>query len=160
MEPAALITNDAIVLGLLMAILGFVFWGSSRERGFWKSFYTYVPSLLVCYFLPSLLSTAGIISGEESNLYFVASRYLLPTSLVLLTLSIDFKGIIGLGPKAIALFFIGTLGIVIGGPLASPIGRSLVGKQAGDEVAITTPSGSKRFEVLGLETAHDRGKAS
>ena len=44
--------------------------------------------------------------------------------------------------------------------IASPIGRSLVGKQAGDEVAITTPSGSKRFEVLGLETAHDRGNAS
>ena len=48
-----LITNDAVVFGLLMAILGFVFWSASRKQGFWKKFYTIVPSLLVCYFLPS-----------------------------------------------------------------------------------------------------------
>lgn len=60
----------------------------------------------------------GLISGEESSLYFVASRFLLPASLVLLTLSIDLKGIIGLGPKAVIMFITGTFGIVIGGPLA------------------------------------------
>jgi len=113
-----LITNDAVVLGFLMAILGFVFWSSSRTDGFWRKFYSYVPSLLLCYFLPSLLGSAGIVSGEESNLYFVASRYLLPTSLVLLTLSIDLKGIVRLGPKALIMFVTGTVGIVIGGPLA------------------------------------------
>ena len=79
--PAApMITNDAVVLGLLMVILGFVFWTSNRPGGFWKRFYRYVPSLLMCYFLPSLLSTAGVISGEHSKLYFVSTRYLLPTS--------------------------------------------------------------------------------
>jgi len=41
--------------------------------------------------------------------------------------------------------------------IASPIGKSLVGKREEDEVAIRTPSGEKRFEVLGLETAHARG---
>ena len=66
MERMPLITNDAIVLGMLMVILGFVFWSSSRTEGFWKKFYTWVPSLLLCYFLPSLLSTAGVISGEGS----------------------------------------------------------------------------------------------
>jgi len=77
-----------------------------------------VLSLLLCYFIPSLFSTFGIISGEHSNLYFVASRYLLPTSLVLLTISIDLPGVMRLGPKAITMFFTGTVGIVIGGPLA------------------------------------------
>ena len=47
----------------------------------------------------------------------MASRYLLPASLVLLTLSIDLKGIVNLGPKAIIMFLAGTFGIVIGGPL-------------------------------------------
>ena len=101
MDQSPLVTNDAIVLGMLMVILGLVFWTSSRPTGFWKKFYSVVPSLLLCYFVPSLLSTAGLISGDESNLYWVSSRYLLPTSLVLLTLSVDLKGIMRLGPKAV-----------------------------------------------------------
>jgi len=115
---APVFTNDAVVLGILLLILAFIFVTSSSEHPFWQKFYTVVPSLLLCYFLPSILNSLGLISGEESNLYFVASRYLLPASLVLLTISIDFKGLIGLGPKAIIMFLAGTLGIVIGGPIA------------------------------------------
>jgi uncharacterized membrane protein len=114
----ALFTNDAVVLGILMAILGFVFYTSSSDKPGWKKFYGIVPSLFVIYFLPSLFTTARIIPSEGSQIYFVASRYLLPTSLVLLTLSIDLKGILRLGPKAIVMFLTGTLGIVIGGPIA------------------------------------------
>ncbi|MCZ6553127.1 MAG: DUF819 family protein, partial [SAR324 cluster bacterium] len=87
-EPTALITNDAVVLGLLMAILAFVFHTSHSDSPRWKKFYKYVPSLLLCYFIPSIFNSLGIISGDESRLYFVASRYLLPACLVLLTLSI------------------------------------------------------------------------
>lgn len=115
---APVFTNDAVVLGLLLLILALIFVTSSSDNPKWQKFYTFVPSLLLCYFIPSILNSSGLISGEESNLYFVASRYLLPASLVLLTLSIDFKGIIGLGPKAIIMFLAGTFGIVIGGPLA------------------------------------------
>ena len=118
MDSSPLITNDAIVLGILMVILTFVFRTSHSEHPGWKRFYSIVPSLLLCYFLPSILSTAGVISGEESSLYFVASRYLLPTSLVLLTISIDLPSVIGLGPKALIMFLTGTVGIVVGGPLA------------------------------------------
>ncbi|NKB87805.1 MAG: DUF819 family protein [Acidobacteria bacterium] len=118
MESQALITNDAVVLGILMAMLAFVFSTHSSKRPFWQKFYGVVPSILVCYFLPSLFATAGIIDGEASQLYFVASRYLLPTSLVLLTLSVDIPGILRLGPKALIMFLTGTVGIVIGGPLA------------------------------------------
>lgn len=114
----ALITNDAVVLGILMGILAAIFITSHSEHPFWKKFYTFVPALLLCYFIPSLFTTFGVISAEESNLYYVASRYLLPASLVLLTLSIDLKGILNLGPKAVIMFLAGTLGIVIGGPLA------------------------------------------
>lgn len=111
-------TNDAVVLGILMAILAFVFISSKSQHPFWKKFYTYVPTLLLCYFIPSIFNSLGIISGEESKLYFVASRYLLPTSLVLLTISIDLPEIKKLGPKALIMFFTGTLGIIMGGPLA------------------------------------------
>jgi uncharacterized membrane protein len=103
---------------------------------------------LLCYFIPSLFNTFGVISGDESNLYFIASRYLLPTSLVLLTLSVDFKGIARLGKKAVIMFLTGTVGIVIGGPLAilitSTFAPEIVGGVGPDAVwrGMTTIAGS------------------
>jgi len=38
---------------------------------------------------------------------------------------------------------------------ASPIGRSLLNKEEGDEVVVTTPAGSRRFELIKLSTVHD-----
>ena len=147
-ESHALITNDAVVLGILMTILAFVFVTSSSKRPGWKKFYTYVPSLLLCYFIPSLFTTFGVIDPEVSNLYFVSSRFLLPASLVLLTLSIDLPGIMRLGPKAVIMFLTGTVGIVIGGPLAilamSAINPDVVGGAGPDAVwrGMTTVAGS------------------
>lgn len=113
-----LIINDKVVFGLLALCLGFIFYTSSRPGGFWKKFYTYIPAILMCYLLPAILTSAGIISDEISGLYHMASRYLLPAALVLMTLSIDLKAISNLGSKALIMFFTGTLGIVIGGPIA------------------------------------------
>jgi uncharacterized membrane protein len=118
MENAPLFTNDAIVLGILMVSLGFVFFTSTKEDGFWKKFYSVVPALLMCYLIPAIFNSLNIISDETSQLYYIASRYLLPASLVLMTLSIDLKAIFNLGPKALIMFFTGTVGIIIGGPLA------------------------------------------
>jgi uncharacterized membrane protein len=148
MQQSPLFTNDASVLGILVIVLAFIFYTSSSSNPFWKKFYTYIPALLLCYFLPSILNSLGIISGEESGLYFMASRYLLPASLVLLTLSIDIKGVVALGPKAIIMFLAGTFGIVIGGPLTiillSYISPDLVGGVGPDAVwrGLSTIAGS------------------
>ena len=119
----ALIQNDAVVLGLLAATLGVIFWSTQSAHPFWRRFYRYVPALLLCYFVPSLYNTAGIVDGESSALYFVASRYLLPATLVLLTLSIDLPGIMSLGFKPVVLFVTGTISVMLGGPLAMAIWR-------------------------------------
>jgi len=117
-KKAALITNDAVVLGILLFILAAIFYtASSKSRG-WKRFYTVVPTVLLCYFIPALLNTFNIISGETSGLYTVASRYFLPASLILLTIGIDMGSLKKLGGKAIIIFFAGTLGVMLGGPLA------------------------------------------
>jgi uncharacterized membrane protein len=117
-SPEPFITNDAIVFGLLMTILMVIFKTSSSSKQVFVKFYKYVPALLLCYFIPSIFNSMGIIDGEQSNLYFVASRYLLPASLALLTLSVDLKEIKKLGFKAIIMFFAATVGIIIGGPIA------------------------------------------
>ena len=113
-----LISNDTVVFGLLALCLGFIFYTSSLKTGFWSKFYSIVPAVLMCYLLPAILTSTGIISDEISNLYFMASRYLLPAALVLMTLSIDIKAISNLGSKAIIMFLTGSAGIIIGGPIA------------------------------------------
>jgi uncharacterized membrane protein len=117
-ENVPLIANDAVVFGLLMTILAFVFATSASKKPFWTKFYRIVPSVLLCYFIPAVFNSLGIISGESSGLYKIASRYMLPASLVLLTVSIDLKGILKLGPKALIIFLAGTVGVMIGGPIA------------------------------------------
>lgn len=147
-DTTPLFTNDTIVFGILMVALGFIFYTSSKEKGFWKKFYGVVPALFVAYFLPALLTTAGVISPEwttvsetgeasagSTSLYYMSSRYLLPAALVLMTLSIDLKGVINLGPKALVMFFAGTVGIVLGGPLAVLIVGSIHPEAVGGEGA-------------------------
>ncbi len=124
-------TNDAIVFGILMISLGFVFYTESKTSGFWHKFYKIVPGLFMAYFIPAIFTTLGVIAPEwetvnatgeavkdKSQLYYVASRFLLPAALVLMTLSIDLKAIFNLGSKALIMFFTGTVGIIIGGPIA------------------------------------------
>ena len=145
-EP--IFNNDAIVLGILMGILGFVFITSSSKNLFWVKFYRYIPALLLCYFIPSIFNSLGIISGDSSKLYFVASRYLLPTSLALLTISIDIHEIKKLGSKALIMFFTGTLGIIAGGPLAimvvSLVSPDIIGGSGPDAIwrGLSTVAGS------------------
>jgi uncharacterized membrane protein len=187
-----LITNDAVVFGILILILALIF--KSSETPKLNKFYKIVPALLLCYFIPSLFSTLGVISPMwiemdaalkalssngfdvtgidsfkdfknyvleneinaellkpfigKSKLYFVASRYMLPASLVLLTLSINLKEVFNLGYKALLMFITGTVGVIIGGPLAillfSYVAPDVVGGLSPNEVwrGMTTVAGS------------------
>jgi uncharacterized membrane protein len=131
MENAPLFTDDTIVFGVLMLALGFVFYTESLKGGFWEKFYKIVPGLFMAYMIPAIFTTIGIIAPEwetisesgkivehSSSLYYVSSRFLLPAALVLMTLSIDLKAVFNLGWKALIMFLTGTIGIVIGGPIA------------------------------------------
>lgn len=158
-------THDAVILGVLLAVLALLFYTSELDNRFFKRFYTVVPLLLLAYFVPALLNwPLGLIGNEwydtkavieflnsqyglaikpdisfkeiqeiahlnnidvslmdqfreKSRLNFIAANYLLPACLIILTLNVDFRGIIGLGPKAIIMFLVGTSGIIIGAPL-------------------------------------------
>ena len=147
-ESQALITNDAVVFWILLLMLAAICKTSNSDNGALKKFYGVVPMLLLCYFVPSLLTTFNIVDGEHSQLYFVASRYLLPACLVLLTLSVDLREIARLGWKPVAMFLSGTVGVIIGGPLAilitSTFAPDLVGGAGPDAVwrGMTTIAGS------------------
>ena len=68
-------TNDAVVFGILMLSLGFVFYTESRDSGFWKKFYKIIPGLLMCYFIPAVFNSIGIISADESQTIHVVDIY-------------------------------------------------------------------------------------
>lgn len=160
-DTTPLFTNDTIVFGVLMVALGFIFYTSNKTSGFWSKFYAIVPALFMAYFVPALLTTTGVISPEwvtitesgeaktgSTSLYYMSSRYLLPAALVLMTLSIDLKGVFKLGPKALIMFLTGTAGIIIGGPIAvlivGTIHPEAVGGEGADAVwrGLSTLAGS------------------
>lgn len=122
-ETTPLITNDAVIFGLLALILGLVFWTSESKAPGYRKFYSVVPAILLCYFIPSLLTTFGVVDPERSQLYFVASRFLLPAALIILTAVADLPAIMRLGPKALIMFFTGTIGVMLGGPIALLIAK-------------------------------------
>src|SRR5690606_11955990 len=115
-EP--LITNNTVVVGLLMAILGLVFYTSNINNRYVKGFYDVIPPLLLCYFLPGLLNSFNIIDGANSPLTTIGSRYFLPSCLILFILNLDIKEMWALRKRAGLMFITGTIGIVLGGPLA------------------------------------------
>ncbi len=111
------LTNDAVNLGILIVILALIF--KSQAWPSMQKFYRYVPALLLCYFIPAILNSLHVIDHDSGDrLYYMASRFLLPASLVLLCLNIDLKGVLRLGPKALIMFFTATIGIVLGAPIA------------------------------------------
>lgn len=122
MEPVAstaLITNDIVILGLIAATLAAVFWSADSKLPAFRKFYGIVPPLLLCYLIPGLYNSFGLIEGENSKLYNpVASRVLLPAALVLLTLTIDLKAILRLGPKLVVMYLGASLSVMAGGVLA------------------------------------------
>lgn len=116
-----LITNDAIIVGILFLILILIFKATESKNKFAITFFKIIPPILLCYFVPGVLNTFNLFSGKESGIYPFVSKYLLPVCLFLFTLSLDIKILKKFGWKAILVFLSGTVGIIIGGPLAVKI---------------------------------------
>ena len=116
MEPdAALVTDPAHVAALLAAVLAAVF-ALSRVPALDRLFKT-IPPVIWAYFVPMLLTTAGV-TPPQSVAYDAFGYVLLPFALFLLMITIDLRAILSLGRLAILMMLVGTLGIVIGGPIA------------------------------------------
>ncbi|GIU54162.1 DUF819 domain-containing protein [Shewanella sp. KT0246] len=112
-----MINQDPVIFGLLSTIIGLVFYTSQSSHPLLKQIYRFVPVMVMCYVLPSLLNTFNIVDASNSELNTITSKYLMPACLTLLIISVDIKSILLLGPKIIILFLLGSIGVIIGGPL-------------------------------------------
>ncbi|MHB8903298.1 MAG: DUF819 family protein, partial [Thermoguttaceae bacterium] len=103
------------VLAVLVTVLAGLFAASGTRAG--RAFFKFIPLLVFAYFLPTVLSNSGVIP-LQSDVYVFIKNWLLPSSLILLTMSVDIPAVMRLGAKQLALFLAGTATIVAGGPLA------------------------------------------
>ncbi len=116
MDPtAALITEPTQVAALLASVLAGVF-ALSRVSAL-EGVFKILPPVIWAYFVPMLLTTFGV-TPSQNPAYDWFSYVLLPFSLFLLMITIDLKAILSLGRLALLMMLVGTLGIVLGGPVA------------------------------------------
>lgn len=126
-QSDALVTEPTAVFAVLAGVLGLVF-ALSRIRAL-EGFFRYLPPVIWAYFLPMFLTTGGI-TPAASETYAWMTRYLLPFSLFLLMITTDLPAILRLGPRALAMMLAGTVGIVIGGPVALMVFGSFLPEDA------------------------------
>ena len=118
MESSAgttLLTDPMSVFAFLAALVALIFWVSGLSR--FRKIFEFVPPVIYVYFLPILATTAGI-TPSSSPAYDWTTRYLLPFALLMLMVSIDLKSVVRLGPKALFMVAAGTVGIIVGAPIA------------------------------------------
>ncbi|MBU0640490.1 MAG: DUF819 family protein [Planctomycetes bacterium] len=148
-DPPPLITDPAGILAILLVVLAGIFW-LTQHRVFGRLFKV-VPALVFCYFVPTTLTTLGVIP-DSSALYSWIKSFVLPASLLLLILALDVPGIIRLGPKAVIMLLAGTTGVVLGGPLALLVCREWLPSDAWQGMTALAGSwigGGANFVALG-----------
>ena len=127
-EKVPVVTHPAGVFAVLLAVLAVIFWLTQHPVA--GRIFKVIPSLVFCYFIPTTLTTLGVIPAE-SPLYSWIKAFVLPAALLLLILALDLPGIIRLGPKAIIMLLAGTAGVVIGGPFSLWVCQGLLPERWG-----------------------------
>jgi len=108
-------------LVLIFSITAFVIW-STNKKNFFSRLYQWVPPILLLYLLPSIATNTGLVK-PGNTVRELAMNTFLPLSLLMLTAIIHIPDLLRLTKKALLVFFAGTIGIIIGGPLALMIAR-------------------------------------
>lgn len=119
-----MIHNPAFIVVILLAIESFIIGLSRNVRT--KHWFKFLPPVFWIYFLPMMASTFGLIDNKTPVLSLI-TIYLLPPSLLLLLVVVDVKAILRLGGMALAMFLIGSAGIIVGTVVSFGFFKNAVG---------------------------------
>lgn len=123
-------------LGVLAVLLGVcATWFYVEKFTQWKLF-GYLPPLIFIYATPVILSNTGIITGSSAT-YGSIRHIVLPMMLVLLLVKVDVGAAFRVMGKGVFVMLFGTLGVMVGAPIAFLIVKSGLG-----------PEGWKAFGTL------------
>lgn len=109
-----LISSSAGILAVLGAVTSLFFY-LEKKTG-WKVF-NYFPPLLFIYLTPVLLSNLRLIPSKAGVYDFMGAN-ILPAFLTIMLLDVDVRATIRVMGKGIFVMLLGTLGVVIGAPIA------------------------------------------
>jgi uncharacterized membrane protein len=123
---SAWISSHSGVLAVLGAVTSFFFYLEKRTG--WKLF-NYIPPLLFIYLVPVLLSNTSIIPSK-SPVYDFMGDNILPFFLAVMLLKVNILATIRIMGKGIFVMLLGTLGVVLGAPLAYALVASHLGPDA------------------------------
>ena len=112
-EYFAVTSSIGILAVLAIVVAGFFF---AQQWTRWKLF-DYLPPLIFIYFVPVVLTNIGVLPSE-SGVYDTIGELFLPMLLVMLLLKVDVASAIRVMGSGILVMLVGTLGVVLGAPVA------------------------------------------
>ena len=121
-----MIKDPLLIVLVLLSIVIFILHLSEHPR--YKSWFKFLPYIFWIFFIPMMISTAGLID-DKSPVYQMATKNFLPASLFLLLISVDLKLIFRLGWPALFVFFAGSFGVMLGAVAAFSIFKQWVGPE-------------------------------
>ncbi|MBD3404227.1 DUF819 family protein [candidate division GN15 bacterium] len=116
----ALISSQAGIMAVLAAVTSFFFFLEKKTK--WNLF-NFLPPLIFIYVIPVFLSNLEIIPSK-SPVYDFMGDNILPMFLVIMLLEVDLLATIRVMGKGLFVMLLGTLGVVIGAPIAFFIVKS------------------------------------
>lgn len=120
-----MITHPLLIILFLLTIELLVLGLARHSRT--KVWFDLLPPVFWIYFLPMLSATFGLIDPKQP-VFSLITTWLLPAALLLLLLPVDLKAILRLGPTALAMFFSGSVGIIVGAALVFKLFKPLIGE--------------------------------
>ncbi|MFM6948312.1 MAG: DUF819 domain-containing protein [Aquirufa sp.] len=119
-----MIQEELSILLFLIVLIAVIFYLSSLPFKISKIVFQAIPPLLFCYFLPSFMVEIGIIDSSKSDLNTSLSKVLLPFCIFYFTLGLPLKKLKSIGKNFLIVFLAGSLGVIIGGPIALFVSHS------------------------------------
>lgn len=104
--------TDPMALFVALASITAMVYVLSAAKGL-SLVFKYAPPVVWMYFVPMLLSTAGLLP-TDSDVYSNLAEFALPFALILLTVSTDLKAIASLGVPSVLVLLAGSIGTAMG----------------------------------------------
>ena len=126
-----MITNGFTYVAVLIFMAAVLVTLEKKATGRWKSFFKYVPAVVLCYLLAMLLCTLKTWDMEETKATYSALKNNLTYAMIFaMLLRCDIRKVLRLGPKMLVGFFAATLTIMVGFIGAFLIMKNFIGSDS------------------------------
>jgi uncharacterized membrane protein len=113
-----MIQDEISIFIFLVILLALIYYVAHLPYKWAQFIFKAVPTLLFCYFLPSAFVSLGVIDVSHSDLNGSLSKILLPFCIFYFSLGLPISQLKKLGKMSLLIFFAGSIGVILGGPIS------------------------------------------